>query len=219
MGRITALEPQVRHANRFNLYIDDEFAFGLSDILAARLRVGLVLSDDEIKKLEQEELFETAREKALRFLEPRPRSMTEVKQHLLKKQITADVADRVVARLSQAGLLDDAAFAKYWVENREQFKPRAARALRFELRRKGLSTAAISDAIGDVDESASAYRAGADRARRWSALERREFFEKLTGFLVRRGFAYSVAKQAVVRLWDEQHAPGSDPDFPDDVED
>lgn len=219
MGRITTLEPQARHANRFNLYIDDEFAFGLSDILAARLRVGQVLSEDEIKKLEQEELFETAREKALRYLEPRPRSTTEVKQHLLKKQIAADVADRVIDRLSQAGLLDDAAFAKYWVENREQFKPRAARALRFELRRKGLSTTDISDAIGEVDESESAYHAGQDRARRWRGLERREFFEKLTGFLVRRGFSYSVAKQAVVRLWDESPASDSGPNFPNDLED
>ncbi len=203
MAKITAIEPQARHPNRFNLYVDHQLVLGLSAILAARLHVGQELSDDDLKKLADEENEETAHEKALRFLEPRPRSAMEVKQHLLKKKISAEVIERVMARLTAAGLIDDAAFAKYWVENREQFKPRAARALRFELKRKGLSSAAIADAIGQVDESESAYRAGLARAKRWRALERRAFLDKLGAFLVRRGFTYEVAKDAAQRLWNE----------------
>jgi regulatory protein len=210
MGLITALEPQARHANRFNLYVDDQFVLGVSALLAARLRVGQTLTDQELAALEQEEALESAHEKALRFLEPRPRSAAEVKQHLAKKKIPPAVADRIVARLTEAGLLDDAAFAKYWVENREQFKPRAARALRFELRQKGLASAAIAEAIGNIDESESAYRAGRARAQRWRNLEQREFMEKLTAFLVRRGFAYAVAKDAVTRLWRESRVEDFD---------
>jgi regulatory protein len=203
MGKITAIEPQARHPNRCNLYVDHQFVLGLSAILAARLHVGQELSDDDLKKLADEENEETAHEKALRFLEPRPRSAIEVKQHLLKKKIPADVIERVIARLTAAGLIDDVAFAKYWVENREQFKPRAARALRFELKRKGLSNAVITEAIGELDESESAYRAGLARAERWRDLDRRAFLDKLGAFLVRRGFAYEVAKNAAQRLWHE----------------
>lgn len=209
MGKITAIEPQARHANRFNLFVDNQFVLGLSAILAAKLRVGQTIDDAELKRLEDEEAFETAHEKALRFLEPRPRSSMEIKQHLLKKKITPDVVERVIVRLTNAGLLDDAAFAKYWVENREQFKPRAARALRFELKRKGLSTTHIAEAIGEIDESESAYRAGLARAKRWGELDRRAFLDKLSAFLVRRGFAYEVAKTAAKRLWDEQRAEES----------
>ena len=205
-GKITAIEPQARHPNRFNLYIDDRFAMGLSAIVAARLQVGRVLSDAEMTALQGEEDLEDAHEKALRFLEPRPRSTAEVKQHLLKKDIPADVVTRVIEKLTSAGLLDDAAFAKYWVENREEFRPRAGRALRFELKRKGLSDTAIADAIREVDESESAYRAGQARARRLSALEYREFRDKLGAFLMRRGFSYPVAKQAAERLWQETHS-------------
>lgn len=205
-GKITAIEPQARHPNRFNLYIDDRFAMGLSAIVAARLQVGRVLSDAEMTALQGEEDLEDAHEKALRFLEPRPRSTAEVKQHLLKKDIPADVVTRVIEKLTSAGLLDDAAFAKYWVENREEFRPRAGRALRFELKRKGLSDTAIADAIREVDESESAYRAGLARARRLSALEYREFRDKLGAFLMRRGFSYPVAKQAAERLWQETHS-------------
>jgi len=111
MGKITALETQARHTNRFNLFVDDQFVLGLSALLAAKLRVGQTISDAELKQLESDEAFATGHEKALRFLEPRPRSSTEIKQHLVKKKIPADVAERVVARLTEAGLLDDAAFA------------------------------------------------------------------------------------------------------------
>ena len=214
MGKITALEPQVKHANRFNLYVDDEFALGVSALIAAKLRVGQTLTADDLKRLEAEEAFATAHEKALRFLEPRPRSAAEVKQHLAKKKIAAEVIAQVIARLTDAGLLDDAAFAKYWVENRENFKPRAARALRFELKRKGLGNTDIAEAVGEIDESESAYRAGLARAQRWRDLERRAFLEKLIAFLVRRGFSYEVAKHAAGRAWTECHAEDSEVETP-----
>jgi regulatory protein len=209
-GRITAIEPQARHANRFNLHIDDKFVMGLSSIIAAKLRVGQTLSDADLAALERAEAYETAHEQALRYLEPRPRSSAELKQQLRKKKAADAVIDQVIARLTEAGLLDDEAFAKYWVENRETFRPRAGRALRFEMKRKGLSSATIAEAIGTLDESDSAYRAGLARAKRWSDLDRQTFLEKLTAFLVRRGFGYAVAKTAAVRLWDERDAETSE---------
>ena len=202
-GQITAIEPQARHANRFNLYIDNRFAMGLSAIIAAKLHVGQTLSDAELAELEQSKELDDAYEKALRFLETRPRSTTEVKHQLQKKKVAPDLIERVIARLTDAGLLDDAAFAKYWVENREEFRPRAGRALRFELKRKGLNDTDIGEALESVDESESAYRAGLARANRWSTLEHREFRDKIGAFLVRRGFSYAIAKQAAERLWKE----------------
>ena len=202
-GRITAIEPQARHANRFNLYVDDKFAMGISAIVAAKLRVGQMLDEAASAELARAEAYETAHEQALRYLEPRPRSSAELKQQLRKKQVAGEVIEQVIARLTEAGLLDDAAFAKYWVENRETFRPRAGRALRFEMKRKGLSDEAIKQAIGALDESESAYHAGAARATRWRGLERREFMDKLGAFLVRRGFSYAVAKEAARRWWDE----------------
>lgn len=201
--KITGIEPQARHPNRFNLYIDDHFALGLSAIVAAKLRVGQTLTAAELAELDKAETLEEAHEKALRFLEPRPRSTVEIRQHLQKKQIAPDLIEQVIGRLTDAGLLDDAAFAKYWVENREQFRPRAGRALRYELKRKGLDSAAITEALESVDEGESAYRAGLERAKRWSHLTPREFRDKLGAFLVRRGFTYETAKHAVERLWAE----------------
>ena len=204
MAKITAIEPQARHANRFNIYIDDQFALGLSAILTARLRVGQVVDDAQIAALEREEAYETAHDKALSYLEARPRSSSEVRQQLFKKKIAADVIDRVIERLTDAGLLDDKAFAKYWVENRETFRPWAGRALKYEMKRKGLSDTAISSALKGLSEDDSAYRAGVARARRWYGLEHRDYLQKMVGFLVRRGFAYDTSKQAAERLWKDK---------------
>jgi regulatory protein len=204
MAKITAIELQARHANRFNIYVDDQFALGLSAILAAKLRVGQVVDDAQMLALEREEAYETAHDKALSFLETRPRSASEVKQQLLKKKIAADAIDRVIERLTDAGLLDDQAFAKYWVENRETFRPRAGRALRYEMKRKGLSDTTIASALKGLSEDDSAYRAGVARARRWYGLEHREYLQKMVGFLVRRGFAYDTSKQAAERLWKDK---------------
>jgi regulatory protein len=199
--QITAMEPQARHPNRINLYVDHRFALGLADIIAARVHVGQTVGEADLAELARAEALETAHEAALRFLEPRPRSAAEVRQRLQKKGTDPELIEPVIVRLTEAGLLDDTAFAKYWVENREQFRPRAGRALRFELKRKGLSNAAITDALASVDEDESAYRAGGERARRWRTLEHREFRDKLGAFLVRRGFSYDTAKRAAERWW------------------
>lgn len=201
MGKITALEPQAKHTNRVNVYVDGQFVLGVSAILAASLRVGQTLSEDDLTRLAHAEAFERARECALRFLTPRPRSRAEVRQHLVKKKFAADVIDQVLTRLNEVGLLDDGAFARYWVENREQFRPRAARALRLELKRKGLSETEIAAALAEVDESESAYRAAQTRAQRWENLGRGEFLKKMTAFLMRRGFEYAVAYNAAKRAW------------------
>lgn len=210
MGTITALKPQAQRANRVNVYVDGQWALGVSRVVAARLRVGQTLSEEDLANLARAEALETARECALRFLTSRPRSVAEVRQHLVKKKFAAEVIDQVLARLREVGLIDDTAFARYWVENREQFRPRAARVLRVELKRKGLDQNDIAAAIEGMDERESAYRAAAARAYRWRNLERRQFLQKMIAFLMRRGFAYTVAKDAAERAWDTRHPPGED---------
>ena len=105
--------------------------------------------------------------------------------------------------MQAANLLDDEQFARYWVENRERFKPRGARALRYELRRKGVSDAVIDRAIVDIDESDSAYRAAESRARRYADEDQWTFRKKMSDYLARRGFSYDIIRNVVDRLWIE----------------
>jgi regulatory protein len=105
--------------------------------------------------------------------------------------------------LERAGLVDDAEFAQFWVENRERFRPRGRHALRYELRSKGIDDEIIEVVLASIDASESAYRAAHRKARQLEHLDRREFDRKLVEYLGRRGFSYEVAREVAERCWAE----------------
>ena len=217
-GRVTAIEPQVKRPNRLNLYIDDHFAMGLSGYVAASVRVGQELSRADLEKLLSADQLEEARNKALSFLEVRPRSEREVRERLAQKKYPQEIIDQVMTRLGDVKLVDDRDFAKFWVENREGFKPRSKRALQYELRQKGVSSEEITRAVKKVDERDSAYRAAHSKALRYKELDAQAFREKLSGFLARRGFDYTVTRATVTRLWQEVNGKQADSNQDWDVE-
>jgi len=193
MGRqITALRVQKRNRQRVNVYLDGDFAFGLAAIEAARLQVGQLLSAEEIVRLQERDALERAVEQALNLLSYRPRSVDEVRRRLAEKGCQEQMVEAALDRLTRVGLLDDKAFARYWLDNRSQFNPRGARALRQELRQKGVDEATIREVLADYDEDAVAARAAEAAARRLSGLDPRTFRRKLSGYLLRRGFDYSA---------------------------
>ena len=189
---ITALRFQKRNKDRVNVYLDDQFAFGLAAIEAAHLRVGQALEDDDIARLQQRDDVERAYERALNFLSYRPRSEAEVRRNLGKKRVADEVVEEVIERLVRIGMLDDQEFARYWVENRVQFNPRGARALRHELWQKGIPASVVDDVLADFDEEAVARKAIDSGARRLSHLEPWDFRRKLEAYLARRGFSRAV---------------------------
>jgi len=191
-GIITALHVQKRNKNRVSVYLDGQFAFGLAAVKAVCLRVGQVLEDDDIARLCKQDEAERAYERALNFLSYRPRSEAEVRRNLRRKNVEDEVAEVVVERLTRVGLLDDREFARYWIDNRRQFKPRGARALRHELRQKGVSSSIIDHALVGFDEEAAARKAAEARVRRLAHLDPDDFRRKLSAYLARRGFFYSV---------------------------
>ena len=104
-GIVTALRVQKHHPNRINVYLDNEFSFGLSRITAAWLKVGQQLSSSKIAKLQAQDEREVAYMKALRFLDYRPRSRAEVRKNLEKHAITPEVITDVFKRLERSGLV------------------------------------------------------------------------------------------------------------------
>jgi regulatory protein len=213
---ITALKAQKRNPQRVNVYLDGRYAFSLAAIEATKLRRGQVLSDEDIERLKERDSFERAHDRALRFLSYRPRSEAEVRRYLRGKAVSPAIEDEVIERLTRAKLLDDLAFARYWVENRESFNPRGLRMLRHELRQKGLSEETIAQALANLDEEESAYRAALRRGRRLARLDQVSFRQKLGAYLLRRGFPYEVVNLAVERIWQELRAEGENNDESED---
>lgn len=216
-GIITALEAQKRNPQRVNVYLDGRYAFSLAAIEAARLRRGQVLSDEDIERLKERDSFEKAHDRALRFLSYRPRSEAEVRRYLRGKAVSPAIEEEVIERLTRAKLLDDLAFAQYWVENRERFKPRGLPMLRYELRQKGLSEEIIGQVLTDLNEEESAYQAALPRGRKLAHLDQVSFRQKLGAYLLRRGFPHEVVNLAVRRIWHELRAEGENIQESEDV--
>jgi regulatory protein len=205
MPTITALKAQVKNKNRVNVYLDGEFAFGLVLIEAIRLKVGQTLTEADVDRLKNADNYEKAYEKTLNFLSFRQRSESEIRKYLKKKEQPEDHIDRIVERLRNAGLIDDKAFAGMWVENRAAFKPKGKRALKAELRAKGVPAAEIEAALENVDEAQAAQQLANSRAVRIMRAKptKIEFKKKLFDFLARRGFGYETISDAVERAWRE----------------
>ena len=206
MAKITAIVSQKGDPNRVNIHLDGEYAFGLAKITAAWLKVGQELNEGRITSLQTEDARERAYQQALLFLSYRTRSESEIRLNLRKHELPEDVIEYTLTRLRENKLADDDQFARAWVENRNTFRPRSRRALSMELRQKGLSDEAAKSALATVDDEVLAYEAGLKKVHRFQDLEWNEFRRKLSEFLARRGFPYSVIAPVVTRLWKEAHA-------------
>jgi regulatory protein len=200
-GIITALRVQKKNRERVNVYLDEKYAFAVGMNTALQLRKGQQLSDAEIAELRAAGEENKAYHQVLRYLGMRPRSTAEIRRYLAGKDYDPALIDHVIARVTDAGYLDDQAFADFWVENRMRFRPRSARALRHELREKGVEPAVIDRALAALDESDAAWDAVSGRLERWRNLDEREFAHKLIGYLSRRGFSYAVARATCDRAW------------------
>lgn len=200
---ISALKIQKRNQQRVNVYLDGEFAFGLSRITAAWLHVGQRLNNEKITQLKIQDKEEVTYQRALRLLSFRPRSSAEVRQRLKQLGFSDEPIEKALVRLMRSGLVDDARFAKEWAESRNEFRPRSRRALEYEMKQHGLGREEIDRALEGLDENSLALQAARKHARRLQGLPATEFYRKLYGFLSRRGFNYETAKPAVEQAWEE----------------
>jgi regulatory protein len=222
--KITALDPSPRRPDWWHISIDGVYACSLdgATVIAEALMPGLELTDADVRRLRV--LAEESRlmDAALSFLTVRPRSRAEVRRRLLQPRRnrvvpSTEAVDRVLDTLAEKHLLDDREFADYWVEQRERFSPRSSYALAQELRQRGVDRDTADAVVGAGRDSQRALDAARQRLRAISGADYETFRAKLTAFLQRRGFSYSIARETVRALWEETH--GARPDAEDDIAD
>ncbi len=131
---------------------------------------------------------------ALRFLESRARATAEVRGRLVLQGYRPDLVESCVERLTEIGMLDDDAFAKAWVESRDRATPRGERALRSELRKKGVDRQAIDVVLESrAHRSADPDGAGGDPAAARRLLEKSSrSLDRIADVRARRQRAYAL---------------------------
>ncbi|MFC5665559.1 regulatory protein RecX [Kitasatospora misakiensis] len=155
-----------------------------------------------------------ARDICLRLLTGAAKSRKQLADALRKREIPDEVAEEVLTRLEEVGLIDDGAFARAWVESRHSVRGLSRRALAQELRTKGVSGELAEQALAqlDHDDETEAARSLVDRRLRSTrGLERQTRTRRLVGMLARRGYSEGLAFRVVREALDEEEsADGSE---------
>jgi regulatory protein len=211
--KITDIKQQHKDQNRFSIFVDGKFAFGISAeiIFEKKLKIDQKLTEKQVEKLITADQTERLLNKTLRFLSFRPRSEKEIRDHLLwkgkLKELKSDAEKRqyevsveeVIKKLKKLAQIDDAKFASWWVDQRNRFKPRGPSMLRSELLAKGVAKEIIDSQI-KIDEESQFEHALAVASKKTGSYKKlglQDFRVKLGQFLARRGFDWSTIKKVV----------------------
>ncbi|WP_200301607.1 recombination regulator RecX [Streptomyces adelaidensis] len=150
---------------------------------------------------------ERARAICLRLLTGTPRTRKQLADALHKREIPEDVADEVLSRFEEVGLINDSAFADAWVESRHHGRGLARRALTQELRTKGVDSALIEEAVGRLDseqEEVTARELVARKLRSTRGLDRDKRLRRLAGMLARKGYPQGMALRVVRQALEDE---------------
>lgn len=216
MPVITSVEPQKKNSKRFNVFLDGKFAFGADEDLVVNFRLTpkKEISQEDLEKILFEAEVGKLMEKMYNWFSFRQRSEKEVRNYFKiknqglrikeKEEYSEFVIENLIEKLKQKGLINDLEFAKAWVESRRRSKQKGINALKAELYQKGISGEIIEEVISDKVEVTSeeelAKKALEKKTRAWKNLPEQEFKKKATGFLLRKGFEYSVIKRLLIVL-------------------
>ena len=200
MPIITSIKSQ-KKKERVNVYLDDKFGFGidLENFIKLGLKVDQELRDEEVAEIVKKAEFQKTLDKLLRFATLRPRSEKEINNYFRRKKVHESMHSQLFDRLNHLELIDDEKFAKWWVEQRQAFRPKPKRILSNELRMKGINTETIKKILGEevVDEEKMARDLLEKRAYKWKNLEGFERKQKLSQYLAQKGFTWEIVEKVV----------------------
>ncbi len=207
MSLVTQIKPQ-KNKKRFNIFLDGKFSFGLdAEVLVKQgLKVGQELKPEQVEKLIKENELQKILDRVFNFLSFRPRSQKEILNFLKRKQVGEQTQDLIIKKLADLKMIDDLAFASWWSEQRQTFRPEGQRLLKMELKNKGIAKEIIDQALKEqkpVSQLAMAEKLLAKKKNQLQKLSFEERKKKIYGLLLRRGFSYETVKKLIGRDFDE----------------
>ncbi|MEX2028674.1 MAG: RecX family transcriptional regulator [Candidatus Curtissbacteria bacterium] len=209
MPKITAISPQKKKIGRFNIFLDDKFAFGIEAeiLLSNNFKIGQVLQEEEIARIIKSEQGTKLLDLATNFLSYRPRSEREMGDYLAKK-ISAkegikfqearqsEQIEKIIFKLKKYKYLDDKQFAQWFVTSRTSSRPKGAALIKLELRKKGIDREIIDEIFHNAPgETNLAKRAVERKLRGWENLTTMDFKKKFYSYLASKGFDFETIKE------------------------
>lgn len=200
MSIITAIKPQ-KNKKRVNIYLDNIFGFGidLDNFVLLNLRINQELTEEEIIEIVKKAEFQKTWEKLLRFAMVRPRSEKEIIDYFRRKEVHESLHADLLKKLRHLNLLNDLDFARWWIDQRLQFKKKSKRVIQMELVQKGIDKNTIDDAFGEtvIDEEKLAKELLDKKMYKWKGLEPRLTRQKMSQYLAGKGFGWDLIEKLI----------------------
>lgn len=146
------------------------------------------------------DLYQKYLDSAINFLSFRARSEKEVRDNLKKKKAPDDVIEKIISFLKERKFLNDVDFAKWFVESRARFKQKSTRVVKMELKQKGITQEIIEEVFGQIVQVSDlelAKKLVEKKIDRYKGLNKQELYQKLGGFLARKGYDWDVIKTSI----------------------
>lgn len=188
---ITRIIEQVKNPNRVSVFVDGRYCFSLNldQLLETKLKIGQELNEAELKVLQKLSSDGKLKMRTLEWLMIRPRSERELCDYLKRKKVEPELMNNWLNDFKAKNYQNDKSFARWWVSQRRA-KGRSAASITFELRTKGVSSENIQTALEETETNDQEALADLIIKKRRNA--RYQDDKKLTEYLMRKGFKYSV---------------------------
>lgn len=195
--KVTDIKQQVKRADRYSIYVDGKYSFplGEAELLNVGLKIGQEFTEADLEELKNRAVVDKGYDRALNLIMRRPRSGWELRDYLKCKEYSPEAIDQILNKLSKRGFVDDADFARRWVESRRLLKSTSKRRLTQELRQKRVSDEIIQTTLENDETDEQEILRGLIVRKRKQPKYNDDL--KLMQYLVRQGYNYGDIKSVL----------------------
>lgn len=197
---ISKIQPQ-KARGRYNVYINDEFAFGVDEevLIKFELNKGLHITRELQKKIENEDSYFKAYQKTLNYLSYSLRSEKQIRDYLVKHELE-HFSDRMVEQLKSMRFIDDLNFAQSFVRSQANINQNGPRRIEQGLKQKGISETNILTALDEYPYEQQLENAIKLAEKQWNKTNKssaRESVQKVKKYLLNKGYSFEVVGEAI----------------------
>ena len=206
MKVITAIELQKRNKHRYNLYINDFFAMGISEdvIIEHSLANGVKITDEFYESVLKTEEESKAFNSALTYISFKARSKMNVVKKLKDKGYDDNIIEGAIIKLEHLGYIDDCAYTKAFINDKQNLQKAGARLIKQELCRNGVSKNLIEEVLEKIIDEDSEYQRALELANKkyktLNSANRQENYRKISGLLGRKGYSFNIISKVLKEI-------------------
>lgn len=197
MARISSIRVQEKNSSRCNVYVDGEFFAGISLelVMQFRLKVDMEIDKKLLYEILNENEKKDALNKAISYISKTLKTKRQIKDYLIKKGYSEDVAWYCVDKLKEYGYIDDCSYSKRYIESLS--KSQGRRLIEYKLMMKGVKKEDISSAYEEIDvDSKESAKLIAEKYLK-NKEKTKETIAKAYRYLIGKGFSYEEVEYAL----------------------